>query len=168
MSGVRLSASVCAKRGRVAVATSRTSGGARAGVCARRWGRRWWMEREEGQGRLWCGLDERRRRFARRRSGAKQHVAVRRRLLGSAYSSLFPPAMLPLHRHGPCLLLSALSLLASSVVNAFEVPVSDTDYDRQICSGMWGGKNTFINGTPSPEPSCYACACSTLCSYIFR
>ena len=24
--------------------------------------------------------------------------------------------------------------------------MSDTDYDRQICSGMWGGKNTYING----------------------
>ena len=29
---------------------------------------------------------------------------------------------------------------------AYEVGFQDTDYSRQICSGMWGGKDTFING----------------------
>ncbi|KAF7793387.1 hypothetical protein EIP86_004499 [Pleurotus ostreatoroseus] len=43
--------------------------------------------------------------------------------------------------------LLAPLLLAAGLVGAYEVPVSDTDYDRQICSGMWGGKNTFINVT---------------------
>ncbi|EJF66842.1 hypothetical protein DICSQDRAFT_151254, partial [Dichomitus squalens LYAD-421 SS1] len=38
-------------------------------------------------------------------------------------------------------------LLAASTAAAYEVPISDTDYDRQICSGMWGGKNTYINVT---------------------
>ncbi|KAI0034184.1 lung seven transmembrane receptor-domain-containing protein, partial [Vararia minispora EC-137] len=28
---------------------------------------------------------------------------------------------------------------------AFEVPVVDTDYTRQICSGMWANQNTFVN-----------------------
>lgn len=39
------------------------------------------------------------------------------------------------------------SLLASRFAAAYQVPISDADYDRQICSGMWGGGNTFINGT---------------------
>ncbi|TBU49906.1 lung seven transmembrane receptor-domain-containing protein [Dichomitus squalens] len=38
-------------------------------------------------------------------------------------------------------------VLAASTAAAYEVPISDTDYDRQICSGMWGGKNTYINVT---------------------
>ncbi|KAI0652014.1 lung seven transmembrane receptor-domain-containing protein [Trametes meyenii] len=38
-------------------------------------------------------------------------------------------------------------LLAACTAAAFEVPIADTDYDRQICSGMWGGKNTYINVT---------------------
>ena len=31
-------------------------------------------------------------------------------------------------------------------VAAYEVPVSDTDYSAQVCSGMWEGQNTYING----------------------
>ena len=31
-------------------------------------------------------------------------------------------------------------------VVAYEVPIRDSDYDRQVCSGMWAGENTFING----------------------
>ncbi|KAF8167666.1 lung seven transmembrane receptor-domain-containing protein [Crassisporium funariophilum] len=38
-----------------------------------------------------------------------------------------------------------LSLIPIS--NAFEVPILDTDYSRQICSGMWGGPSTYINVT---------------------
>ncbi|KAI1781678.1 lung seven transmembrane receptor-domain-containing protein [Ganoderma leucocontextum] len=38
-------------------------------------------------------------------------------------------------------------LLAAWTVAAYEVPIAYTDYDRQICSGMWGGKNTYINVT---------------------
>ncbi|KAI0669739.1 lung seven transmembrane receptor-domain-containing protein [Trametes maxima] len=38
-------------------------------------------------------------------------------------------------------------LLAACSSAAYEVPIADTDYDRQICSGMWGGKNTYINVT---------------------
>ncbi|KAL1748972.1 lung seven transmembrane receptor-domain-containing protein [Schizophyllum fasciatum] len=30
---------------------------------------------------------------------------------------------------------------------AYQVDFQDTDYSRQICSGMWGGKDTFINVT---------------------
>ena len=46
------------------------------------------------------------------------------------------------------LLLGAASLLLSALSAAsYEVPVLDTDYSRQICSGMWSGQNTFINGT---------------------
>lgn len=44
------------------------------------------------------------------------------------------------------LLLCCLLLGFLSCVSAYEVPVSDRDYSRQICSGMWGGKSTYING----------------------
>ncbi|CAK5264482.1 unnamed protein product, partial [Mycena citricolor] len=30
---------------------------------------------------------------------------------------------------------------------AYQVKVSDTDYSRQTCSGMWANQNTFINVT---------------------
>ncbi|KAH9049366.1 lung seven transmembrane receptor-domain-containing protein [Lactarius hengduanensis] len=38
-------------------------------------------------------------------------------------------------------------LLFFSAVFGYEVPIFDTDYSRQICSGMWSGQNTFINVT---------------------
>ncbi|KAF8078867.1 lung seven transmembrane receptor-domain-containing protein [Lyophyllum atratum] len=41
-------------------------------------------------------------------------------------------------------LLSFLFVLSSL---AYEVPILDTDYSPQICSGMWGSKSTFINVT---------------------
>jgi hypothetical protein len=37
-------------------------------------------------------------------------------------------------------------LFILSFATAYEVPVLDTDYSRQICSGMWGGHSTYING----------------------
>ncbi|EPT01530.1 hypothetical protein FOMPIDRAFT_1059714 [Fomitopsis schrenkii] len=44
-----------------------------------------------------------------------------------------------------------LSVLISSILvistTAYEVPVSDKDYDRQICSGMWADQKTYINAT---------------------
>src|ERR1700733_14749021 len=43
------------------------------------------------------------------------------------------------------LLFSLLSFVAG-----YEVPVSDTDYSRQICSGMWSSQSTFINGIVFP------------------
>ncbi|KAA1468007.1 hypothetical protein DENSPDRAFT_857022 [Dentipellis sp. KUC8613] len=45
----------------------------------------------------------------------------------------------------PSLLAAALALASSSCVAAYSVPILDTDYSRQICSGMWSNKNTFIN-----------------------
>jgi hypothetical protein len=49
--------------------------------------------------------------------------------------------------HGHKLLFWAIAfLLSSSAVFGYEVPILDTDYSRQICSGMWSGQNTFING----------------------
>ncbi|KIM47770.1 hypothetical protein M413DRAFT_209068 [Hebeloma cylindrosporum] len=42
------------------------------------------------------------------------------------------------------LILLSLSILINSVI-AFEVPILDTDYSRQICSGMWGGPSAYIN-----------------------
>jgi hypothetical protein len=36
-------------------------------------------------------------------------------------------------------------LFILSFATAYEVPVLDTDYSRQICSGMWGGHSTYIN-----------------------
>ncbi|KZT02462.1 uncharacterized protein LAESUDRAFT_738744 [Laetiporus sulphureus 93-53] len=46
----------------------------------------------------------------------------------------------------PGLSFSIFSLLILSAT-AYEVPVSDTDYDRQICSGMWADQKTYINVT---------------------
>ncbi|KAI0052524.1 hypothetical protein FA95DRAFT_1580094 [Auriscalpium vulgare] len=44
------------------------------------------------------------------------------------------------------LLACAVGLLCSALgVAAYEVPLQDTDYSRQICSGMWSGSNTYIN-----------------------
>ncbi|GJJ09695.1 hypothetical protein Clacol_003919 [Clathrus columnatus] len=38
-----------------------------------------------------------------------------------------------------------LGLIA--LVGGYDVPVSDKDLDRQVCSGMWGGENAYINVT---------------------
>ncbi|KAH0838008.1 lung seven transmembrane receptor-domain-containing protein [Lanmaoa asiatica] len=38
-------------------------------------------------------------------------------------------------------------LSAVSLAIAYEVPFSDSDYSRQVCSGMWGGLETYINVT---------------------
>lgn len=45
-------------------------------------------------------------------------------------------------------ILPLLPLLSAvSAALAYEVPFSDSDYSRQVCSGMWGGPETYINGT---------------------
>ncbi|TFK56672.1 protein PTM1 [Heliocybe sulcata] len=36
-------------------------------------------------------------------------------------------------------------LLGLASVAAYEVPVHDTDYSRQVCTGMWGGQKAHIN-----------------------
>lgn len=44
-------------------------------------------------------------------------------------------------------MLTALLLLGLfALVRSYEVSVSDHDLDRQICSGMWAGHETYING----------------------
>ncbi len=48
---------------------------------------------------------------------------------------------------GNLLFWAASLLLFASSAASYEVPVLDTDYSRQICSGMWSSQNTFINGT---------------------
>ncbi|TRM65879.1 lung seven transmembrane receptor-domain-containing protein [Schizophyllum amplum] len=45
------------------------------------------------------------------------------------------------------LALPWLACALPAIVRAFEVDFQDTDYSRQICSGMWGGGNTHINVT---------------------
>ncbi|KAG7452349.1 uncharacterized protein BT62DRAFT_1071496 [Guyanagaster necrorhizus] len=45
--------------------------------------------------------------------------------------------------HPVILLLTWLFLIPS--VLSYQVPVVDTDYSRQICSGMWGSQSTYIN-----------------------
>ncbi|KAI0296242.1 lung seven transmembrane receptor-domain-containing protein [Russula brevipes] len=40
---------------------------------------------------------------------------------------------------------AASLLLSIPLAASYEVPIFDTDYSRQICSGMWSGQNTFIN-----------------------
>ncbi|KAF9535642.1 protein PTM1 [Crepidotus variabilis] len=47
----------------------------------------------------------------------------------------------------PILFLVSLFFSFIYYAVAFEVPILDTDYSRQICSGMWGGKNAYINVT---------------------
>ncbi|KIJ66304.1 hypothetical protein HYDPIDRAFT_87001 [Hydnomerulius pinastri MD-312] len=47
--------------------------------------------------------------------------------------------------HTPLSLLGLLS--AVSVAAGYEVAFADSDYSRQVCSGMWGGPETFINVT---------------------
>ncbi|KAG8219491.1 lung seven transmembrane receptor-domain-containing protein [Butyriboletus roseoflavus] len=43
---------------------------------------------------------------------------------------------------------SLLALLSAvSLAIAYEAPFSDSDYSRQVCSGMWGGPETYINVT---------------------
>ncbi|KAF8516142.1 lung seven transmembrane receptor-domain-containing protein [Hysterangium stoloniferum] len=43
-------------------------------------------------------------------------------------------------------MLCSLALLAfTALVTAFEVQISDVDWERQVCSGMWGGENAHIN-----------------------
>ena len=40
------------------------------------------------------------------------------------------------------------------LVFSYQVQISDTDYSRQICSGMWADSTTYINGIywlTSPE-----------------
>ena len=55
----------------------------------------------------------------------------------------------------PFSLLSLLWLVCSAwSVLAYEVPVSDTDYDRQICSGMWASGSTYINGAFTLAVAC--------------
>ncbi|KAF9245774.1 protein PTM1 [Melanogaster broomeanus] len=44
--------------------------------------------------------------------------------------------------------LSLLGLLtAVSLAAGYELAFSDSDYSRQVCSGMWGGSETYINVT---------------------
>ncbi|KAK0199240.1 lung seven transmembrane receptor-domain-containing protein [Desarmillaria ectypa] len=44
----------------------------------------------------------------------------------------------------PFILLFPWLFLTTSVLS-YQVPVVDTDYPRQICSGMWGSQSTYIN-----------------------
>jgi hypothetical protein len=37
------------------------------------------------------------------------------------------------------------------LVFSYQVRVSDTDYSRQICSGMWADSTTYINGIHPPN-----------------
>ena len=45
------------------------------------------------------------------------------------------------------MLLSLLLLGLGALAIAYEVPVSDVDLQRQVCSGMWGGQKAHINGS---------------------
>ncbi|WWC69036.1 uncharacterized protein I206_102972 [Kwoniella pini CBS 10737] len=51
------------------------------------------------------------------------------------------------------LCLALLTLLQSSQTNAFRVPISDTDSLREVCSGMYGGKDAHIEVTFNPSSS---------------
>lgn len=61
--------------------------------------------------------------------------------------SLFPRSLMTRCLTGNLLFWAASLLLFASSAAGYEVPVLDTDYSRQICSGMWSSQNTFINGT---------------------
>lgn len=47
-------------------------------------------------------------------------------------------------------------LLGVSCALAYEVPVTESDWSRQVCSGMWSSDKTYING------SCCFRPCSVL------
>ncbi|KAK2461568.1 hypothetical protein APHAL10511_006031 [Amanita phalloides] len=47
--------------------------------------------------------------------------------------------------------LLLFAALLTCLVSAYEIPIVDTDYSRQICSGMWGGRSTYINVTFDPS-----------------
>lgn len=54
-------------------------------------------------------------------------------------------------------LVSSLAALATlSVVTAYEVTISDKDSSREVCSGMWAGSDTYINGMPTILDEIYA------------
>ncbi|KJA25787.1 hypothetical protein HYPSUDRAFT_213719 [Hypholoma sublateritium FD-334 SS-4] len=55
------------------------------------------------------------------------------------------PPRWPLRPFLSLLFLISLTLIQSSI--AYEVPILDTEYSRQICSGMWGGPSAYINVT---------------------
>jgi hypothetical protein len=57
----------------------------------------------------------------------------------------------------PKQLLGWLLLGLSVGVTGYEVPVSDTDYSRQTCSGMWSSQSTYINGMVLPGLRVYDC-----------
>ncbi|WWC60033.1 uncharacterized protein I303_102596 [Kwoniella dejecticola CBS 10117] len=46
--------------------------------------------------------------------------------------------------------LALLALTGLARVNAFRVPISDTDSLREVCSGMYGGKDAYIEVTFNP------------------
>uniref|UniRef100_A0A8H7Y739 Uncharacterized protein n=1 Tax=Psilocybe cubensis TaxID=181762 RepID=A0A8H7Y739_PSICU len=52
------------------------------------------------------------------------------------------PAFWPL-----ALLISSILSSLISFAAAYTVPIVDTDYSRQTCSGMWGGPSAYINVT---------------------
>lgn len=66
----------------------------------------------------------------------------------------------------PLLFWVLLGLLA--LVAGYEVPVSDTDYSRQICSGMWGGKSTYINGMHAALLATMSLGSSIMQSHLTR
>ncbi|KAI5982726.1 lung seven transmembrane receptor-domain-containing protein [Pisolithus albus] len=59
--------------------------------------------------------------------------------------------MHPYFRHARLALLALLS--AASAAAGYEVAFSDSDYSRQVCSGMWGDADTYINVTFDPRTS---------------
>jgi hypothetical protein len=60
-------------------------------------------------------------------------------------SLLRRPTMLGRARTAAC-----VALFLSATAAAYTVSVSDEDYSRQTCSGMWANEQTFINGTHIP------------------
>lgn len=75
--------------------------------------------------------------FERARAELKawKHLSTRRVPLS--------PAMLLARSQWLSVLISSILVISTT---AYEVPVSDKDYDRQICSGMWADQKTYING----------------------
>ena len=76
------------------------------------------------------------------RAQAWKHLSTRR----------VPPSPAMLLARSPWLSFLISSTLVLSTA-AYEVPVSDKDYDRQICSGMWADQKTYINGASHARAS---------------
>ena len=74
--------------------------------------------------------------------GCRDHVRPRIKAAGEGVAQQTTTNALWMRQY----LRPLLTLLSAALAVAYEAPFSDSDYSRQVCSGMWGGPETYING----------------------